>query len=99
MSAFLRFADASSITSSDLVATDQLFPDRTGEIYHIAHSDKQNWCWLSEMTDDEILLLKGWDSLNDGRVKYTPHGAFDLPYQQETAPPRESKEARIFLVL
>ena len=95
----IAFADASSILRSDLVATDQLFPDRTGEIYHIAHSDKQNWCWLSNMTDDEILLLKGWDSLDDGRAKYTPHGAFDLPYQKESDPARESIEARVFLVL
>ena len=51
------------------------------------------------MRDDEILLLKGCDSFNDGRAKYTPHGAFDLPNQNETDPPRESIEARIFLIL
>ncbi len=95
----IAFADAASITKSDLVATDQIFPDRTGEIYHIAYSDKHNWCWVSEMTDNEILLLKGWDSIDDGRVKYTPHGAFDLPNQLDTDPPRESIEARIFLIL
>ena len=95
----IAFADAASITKSDLVATDQMFPDRTGEIYHIAYSDKHNWCWVSEMTDNEILLLKGWDSIDDGRVKYTPHGAFDLPNQLDTDPPRESIEARIFLIL
>tara|TARA_B100000686_G_scaffold10950_1_gene10975 strand:- start:5931 stop:6758 length:828 start_codon:yes stop_codon:yes gene_type:complete len=96
----IAFADAASITKSDLIATDQIFPDRTGEIYHIVYSDKHSWCWVSEMTDDEILLLKGWDSLDDGRVvKYTPHGAFELPGQLKTDPPRESIEARIFIVL
>ncbi len=95
----IAFADASSIKKSDLVATDQIFPNRKGEIYHIAYSNMQNWCWVSDMKDNEILLLKGWDSIDDGRVKYTPHGAFDLPNQLATDPPRESIEARIFLIL
>ena len=95
----LAFADALSIPKSDLVATDQLFPNRTGEIYHLFYSKKHQWYWVSNMTDNEILLLKGWDSIEDGRAKYTPHGAFILPDQLETDPPRESIEARIFLVL
>lgn len=94
----LAFADARSIPKKDLVETDQIFTNRTGEIYHISYSDKHNWHWVADMTNDEILLLKGWDSLDKGVVKYTPHGAFELPSQSDNDPPRESIEARIFLV-
>ena len=94
----LAFADASSIPKKDLVETDQIFTNRTGEIYHISYSDKHKWYWVPNMKDDEVLLLKGWDSLDKGVVKYTPHGAFELPSQSDNDPPRESIETRIFLV-
>ncbi|PPR31584.1 MAG: hypothetical protein CFH32_00002 [Alphaproteobacteria bacterium MarineAlpha9_Bin2] len=92
----IAFADASSIARENLVATDQIFYDRVGEIYHILHSDEQRWKWVSLMDDNEILLLKGWDTLNDGRAIYTPHGSFILPDQKDSDPPRESIEARVF---
>ena len=94
----LAFADAESIPKKDLVETDQIFSNRTGEIYHISYSKKHKWHWVSDMQNDEVLLLKGWDSINDGRVKYTPHGAFELPNQLDSDPPRESIEARVFLI-
>ncbi|MBT6137079.1 MAG: methyltransferase, partial [Rhodospirillaceae bacterium] len=52
-----------------------------------------------EMERDEILLIKGWDSLDDGRARYTPHGAFVLPDQNPDAPARESIEIRTFVVI
>ena len=51
------------------------------------------------MNRDEIILIKGWDTLEDGRARYTPHGAFQLPNQDQSAPPRESIETRTFLVI
>ena len=39
------------------------------------------------MTPDEVLLIKGFDSLTDGRARFTPHGAFDLPDTPETPHP------------
>jgi hypothetical protein len=50
------------------------------------------------MERDEVLLIKGWDSLNDGRARFTPHGAFQLPNQASGAPARESIEARTYLI-
>ena len=93
----IAFADASTIPKEDLVATDQIFYDRVGEIYHLLYSDKQKWKWVSLMADNEVLLLKGWDTLNDGRARYTPHGSFSLPEQKDSDPPRESIEARVFI--
>jgi hypothetical protein len=95
----LALADAASVRPQDLVATDQVFPDRVGEIYHLAHHPAQRWYYVPEMTRDEVLLIKGWDSLDDGRARFTPHSAFTLPDQDESAPPRESIELRSFVVI
>ena len=51
------------------------------------------------MTPDEVLLIKGWDSLDDGRAKFTPHSAFDLPDTGQTAPPRESIEVPTLVII
>ena len=94
----LALADASSIARDELVATDQIFPDRVGEIYQLAHGTGQRWYYAPEMARDEVLLIKGWDSVDDERAHFTPHGAFDLP-NSAGAPPRESIEIRTFVVI
>ncbi len=95
----LALADAASIRPADLIATDQIFPDRIGEIYHLAYDPGQRWYYAPEMERDEVLLIKGWDSLADGRARFTPHGAFELSDTLETAPPRESIEVRTLAVI
>jgi hypothetical protein len=95
----LALADAASVRPQDLVATDQIFPDRVGEIYHLAYHPEQRWYYAPAMTRDEVVLIKGWDSLSDGRARFTPHSAFRLPQQRADAPPRESIEVRTFAVI
>jgi hypothetical protein len=95
----LALADAASVAPEDLIATDQVFPDRVGEIYHLAYDPAQRWYYAPEMTSDEVLLIKGWDSLDDGRARFTPHGAFDLPDTPDDAAPRESIEVRTLVVI
>ena len=95
----LALADASSIATVELVATDQIFADRVGEIYQVAHGTGQRWYYVSEMDRDEILLIKGWDSVDDGRAHFTPHGAFELQEMAPDAPPRESIEVRTFVII
>jgi hypothetical protein len=95
----LVLADAASVQPDDLVATDQLFPGRVGEIYHLAYNPAQRWYYAPAMTPDEVLLIKGWDSLDDGRARFTPHSAFDLPDTPADAAPRESIELRAFVVI
>ena len=94
----LALADAGSIRFQDLVATDQVFPDRVGEIYHLAYDPGQRWYYAPLMTPDEVLLIKGYDSLSD-RARFTPHGAFDPPDVAADAPPRESIEVRTLVVI
>lgn len=94
----LALADATSIKPDALLATDQVFPDRVGEIYQLAHQEGQRWYWVPEMRREEALLIKGWDTAA-GVSKYTPHGAFQIPNQDPAAPPRESIEVRAFVVI
>ncbi|MCY4550220.1 MAG: CmcJ/NvfI family oxidoreductase [Defluviicoccus sp.] len=94
----LAVADASSVAPAQLLATDQVFPDRVGEIYLLAHAPTQRWYYAPEMTPDEILLIKGWDSIDDGRARFTPHGAFRFA-QTPDAAPRESIEVRALVVI
>lgn len=95
----LALATANSVPKADLIATDQRFPDRTGEIYQLAYGEGHEWYYVPLMERDEVILIKGWDSADDGRAKFTPHGAFQLPDQDPSAPPRESIETRTFLVI
>ncbi len=95
----LAVADASSVRPEELIETDQIFPDRIGEIYHLAHAPTQRWYYAPAMTADEIILIKGWDSLGDGRARFTPHGAFALPDTPADAPPRESIELRALVII
>jgi hypothetical protein len=95
----LALADSTSVANEELVATDQVFPDRVGEIYQVAHGTGQRWYYAPEMTSDEIILIKGWDTLDDGRALFTPHGAFNHPDTPADAPPRESIEIRTLVII
>ena len=95
----LALADASTVQQDDLIATDQIFPDRIGEIYNLAHDPSQRWYYAPRRTTDEILLIKGWDSLDDGRARFTPHSAFNPPQMRNDAPPRASIEVWTFVVI
>ena len=100
LSSPLAIADASTIQEKDLIETDQIFPNRIGEIYHLAYEEKQKWYWASKMRNNEALIFKGWDSnpsKND--FIFTPHTSFNLPNQNISKSPRESIEARVFIVL
>ena len=95
----LALADASSVALHDLIPTDLVYPDRVGENYHLVHNAAQRWYYAPEMTRDEVLLIKGWDSRGDAVARFTPHTAFALPDQDPAAPPRESIEVRAFAAI
>jgi hypothetical protein len=46
------------------------------------------------MKRDEALVFKTYDSLDDGRARWTAHTAFDDPTSPPNARPRESIEIR-----
>jgi hypothetical protein len=49
------------------------------------------------MQRNEALLLKGYDSLDDGRARFTAHTGFDNPSAPPDAAARESIETRTFV--
>ncbi len=65
----------------------------------MAHAPSQRWYHAPRMTPDEVLLIKGWDSLDDGRARFTAHSAFNTPEMSETVPARESIEVRTLVVI
>jgi hypothetical protein len=90
----LAVCDASSVAPRDLVPSDLVYPNRTGETYSVTHSPTHRWFYLSDMTPGEALLLKCFDSRTDGRARFAPHSAFNDPTAPDGAPPRESIEIR-----
>ena len=70
-------------------------PAHTGEIYSIRHNPGHQWVYLSEMQIDEVIFIKCYDSIEDGRARFTPHTAIDLPSLNDETPARESIEVRM----
>jgi hypothetical protein len=93
----LAAADGRTVRETDYVAVDLVYPDRTGEIYYIAHASGQRWFYFSRMQPDEAMLLKCFDSARDGRTRYTAHSGFANPHAPAKTPPRESIEVRTLL--
>jgi len=95
----LAVCDARSVAPQDLVASDLVFPDRRGETYNLVYNPGQRWFYAPEMRADEVLLLKCFDSRDDGAVaRFAPHTAFIDPSAPPDAPPRESIELRTFVI-
>jgi hypothetical protein len=90
----LAMCDATSVASGDLVASDLIYPNRNGETYSVKYNPDHRWFYFPEMTADEALLLKCYDSQTDGRSRFAPHTAFVDPTTPPDALPRESIELR-----
>ncbi|MDA9411769.1 CmcJ/NvfI family oxidoreductase [Bradyrhizobium sp. CCBAU 45384] len=90
----LAMADGTTVASEDLVASDLIYPNRRGETYSVKYNPDHRWFYVPEMTPDEALLLKCYDSATDGRTRFAPHTAFVDPTTPPDAPPRESIEVR-----
>ena len=90
----LAFADAQSIPAKDWVPLDLVYPERTGEIYNAIHSPEHRWYYFPRMERHEAALIKGYDSKEDGRARFTLHTAFDDPTTPDDAAPRQSIEVR-----
>lgn len=90
----LALCDARTLADGDLVAQDLIYRDRVGEIYSLTYNPAHRWYYVPDMTRDEILLLKCYDSLRDGRARFMPHTSFQDPNAPADMLPRESIELR-----
>ena len=90
----LAMADGTTVAPEDLVASDLIYPNRRGETYSVKYNPDHRWFYFPDMTSDEALLLKCYDSATDGRTRFGPHTAFVDPTTPADAAPRESIEVR-----
>ncbi len=91
----LTLCDATTVRASDWVGTDQVYRDRVGETYGLTWQEAQSWYFFPDMHCDEVVLIKSYDSAEDGRARFCAHSAFDDPLTPANAPPRASIEARL----
>ena len=109
----LALCDARSVDPNDLVVFEIHYQDRIGENYFAKHQASHRWYYYPQMTREEALLIKQWDSagafarsdgvLSDGAVSGAPctfsfHSAFDDPTSPPDAPDRWSIEVRCMVV-
>ena len=90
----LAVCDARSIAQEDFVPTDLVYHNRTGEVYSVTFNPGHRWFYFPHMQTNEALLLKCYDSIEDGRARFTAHSAFADPTSPPNSPARESIEAR-----
>lgn len=74
-----------------------------GETFSVAPSDQHKFYYVKDMTPEEVMLLKCYDSAGEGEREglerkglavRTPHTAFSDPQTPDNAPGRESIEVR-----
>ncbi|MBW4444651.1 MAG: methyltransferase [Plectolyngbya sp. WJT66-NPBG17] len=90
----IAVCDAQSIALTDWVASDLLYRDRVGETYGITHNQNHQWFYFPQQQRDEALLIKCFDSSEDGQARFAAHSAFDDSTSSPDAPARESIELR-----
>ncbi|ERS95096.1 uncharacterized protein SPSK_01879 [Sporothrix schenckii 1099-18] len=90
----LAVADARSIPDADLVQASVFYPDHTQHTWTVTASRDHRWYYKHRQSPDEVMLIKCFDSVDDGSVaRRVPHSAFrDKAYDED--PPRESIEVR-----
>lgn len=90
----LALCDAQSISPNDLIVTERRHPNRIGQTYSISYNPDHRWFWFPLQRREEAIVFKVYDSLKDGRARWSAHTAFDDPTAPPDARPRESIEIR-----
>jgi hypothetical protein len=92
----LGICDGRSIPQEGFIRVERRYKERTGVVYHIAYNPAHEWFWFPQMTRDEALVFKVFDSDASKTSRFTAHSAFDDPGTPADAPARESIETRAF---
>src|SRR6476660_8579293 len=90
----LAMADARSVAPEDLLIAERRYPNRIGQTYRLKYSPRHRWFFFPQLRRDEAIVFKVYDSLKDGRARFTPHTSFQDPATPPGAAPRQSIEAR-----
>ena len=92
----LALLDSRTLSTGDLIAAERRYPHRTGETYQIIHNPVHEWYYFPHMQHNEALIFKVYDSIKDGRARFTGHTSFTHPNSTKDSLPRESIEVRCF---
>jgi hypothetical protein len=90
----LAICDARTVSDGDLVISERRYAHRVGQTYIVVYNPNHKWFWFPRMRREEAIVFKVFDSLKDGRARWTAHTAFDDPTSPPNARPRESIEIR-----
>ncbi len=93
----LACCDARTIAPGDLVTSERRARERTGELQLATWNTAHRWYYYPQMTRDEALLIKTFDSDCSGPARRSIHSAFANPAAPPDAPPRESMESRLMV--
>jgi hypothetical protein len=96
----LALLDLRTLSAEDLVPADAVFdaPDRpefSFEGYVVKYNPRHRWCYFSDMTRDEVLIFRNFNS-DPARPTPLPHVAFDDLRVGPSVAPRASIETRAF---
>jgi hypothetical protein len=90
----LAMADAQTLAPSDMIISERRAPGRIGQTYAIKYNPAHKWFWFPRMRREEAYVFKVFDSMKDGRARWTAHTAFEDPTTPPHGRPRESIEIR-----
>ena len=90
----LAMADAQTLSPQDMIVSERRAPGRIGQTYAIKYNPAHKWYWFPCMRREEAYVFKVFDSMTDGRARWTAHTAFEDPTPPPHARPRESIEIR-----
>ena len=93
-SAPLALCDYPTIAPDDIVPTSFVNGDRVGEVCMFKPNPDHRWFYFPQMRPEEALLIKIYDSREDGTARLSAHSAFDDPTTPPDAPRRNSIEVR-----
>jgi hypothetical protein len=109
----LAVCDLRSLKPQHFVQLDEVHSQQSLESQQILYDSAQNWFYLSNQREDEVLIIKAVDSAVSGegtspftatrehgkvtRPRLVPHAAFEDPRCPDDEAPRESIEFRVLV--
>lgn len=72
----LALCDALSIESKNCVPADLVYADKVGEVYRLLTTLKHRCFYFPRLERNEAILLKCYDSKEDGTARFSAHTAF-----------------------
>ena len=94
----LAICDGRTIPGDGFVKLQRRYSYRTAETFHISFNPNHHFYYFPEMTPEEVLVFKVFDSDLSQNVRFTAHTAFNDPNTLPNAPKMESVESRALVI-